>query len=82
MKVLRRWPYAVALSLDLLVSALFFGAPWETISARLARKKGLDHWLCEVLDVLVWTLFRQKRHCEIALAAYRARERAADALSG
>lgn len=82
MKTVRRWPYAVALALDLLVSAIFWGAPGETISARLARGKGLDRLACRVLDAVVLLLFRQPHHCELALVAFNARDQAASFRSG
>lgn len=77
MKIILRWPYAVFLAIDLLVSAVFFGAPGETISARLARQRGLDSVACGALDAVVLAIFREPHHCEIALAAFNARQAAA-----
>jgi hypothetical protein len=74
--LLRRWPYAVFLSVDLLVSAVTFGAPYETISARLGAAKGLGHWSCRAVDFVVRVLFRAPDHCENALRAYVARNAA------
>jgi hypothetical protein len=82
MKPLRRWPYAVFLALDLLLSAIAFGAPGETISARLARNHGVASAPCRALDWIVLTVFRKPHHCEDALAAFNEREKAATFYSG
>lgn len=74
---IRRLLYAVALSIDLLGSALTGGGPWETISARLgrARLRGEPYGTigADLVDWSAITFFAQPNHCFGSLMAYEAR---------
>ncbi|MDE3114570.1 MAG: hypothetical protein KGL26_03110 [Pseudomonadota bacterium] len=66
--LLLRWPVAVAIALDMLVSAIFFGAPWELISARLGRSLpycSLCHRFCALLSRLLG-----RDHCQESWQIY------------
>lgn len=73
-QIIQRTTYALFLVLDLAGSALSFGAPWQTISARLAKGEGfLTQVVRRLLDRFVEKVFGEANHCQIALDAYRAR---------
>lgn len=79
-RLLVRWVYANLWGLDCWSSALFFGRPGETWSARFGRwREQKAPWgtaLADALDRVVLLLFRQPNHCAAALAAFIARETA------
>ncbi len=77
---MRRFCYAIFLSIDLFFSAITFGDPYETISARLgqARSNGRPKWaiyLADTVDWLVFALFGAHNHCQRAIARYLTIER-------
>jgi hypothetical protein len=84
--LLLRQVYALLLALDLLASALTFGAPLQTVSARLAkaRRRGsaLGRALADAVDAGALRLFGEHNHCSAALEAYLERERAASSWLG
>lgn len=86
MKIIVRFIYSVFLALDLLASALTFGAPLQTLSARFAkwRAKGyrVGTFLANTTDYFALVLFGATNHCAGALAAYCARVAAAPSWSG
>lgn len=75
--MIRRWLYAVFLAADLLASALTGGAPWQTISARLAKARvggsPIGGACCRAVDWVVLKVFHERNHCEAAFTAYEAR---------
>ena len=76
-----RYAYAIALAVDLLASAVTGGAPLQTLSARFAKARRQGSWLGTIAaDATDWSarvLFGESNHCDVALAAYEAREAAA-----
>lgn len=75
--MIRRWLYAVFLAADLLASAITGGAPWQTISARLAKARAggspIGSALCRAVDWTVARMFRERNHCQSAFTAYERR---------
>jgi len=72
-----RYIYALFLAIDLLGSALTFGAPLQTISARLAKGEGkVTQFFRRGLDQFVLKVFGEANHCQLALDAYETRDRA------
>ena len=86
MKLILRQIYALFLALDLLASALTFGAPLETLSARFAKARGhgsvAGRAAADATDAAALHLFGQHNHCAAALRAYAEREAAASSWSG
>lgn len=78
--------YAIFFALDLLISALTFGAPLETISARLARARSRHSWLgtimANMVDAIALHVFGTHHHCAAALRAYIEREAVASSWRG
>ncbi len=75
--------YALFLAIDLLASALTGGAPWQTISARLAKGEGkATQVLRRFVDWAAKHIFGEVNHCQMALDAYDARMKAAATYGG
>jgi len=78
-----RFVYALFLSIDLIASALTGGAPWQTISARLAKGEGkATQVLRRFVDFCAKHVFGEANHCQLALDAYDARMKAAATYGG
>jgi hypothetical protein len=77
LRMIQRFVYAYFLAIDLLASAMTFGAPWQTLSARFAKSAArgskIGKAIQTALDWIVLKLFSTSRHCEVALEAYEAR---------
>ena len=72
--MIKQLAYNTALMTDLLLNALLFGNPNETISHRTARAREAGSipacYFCSFLSLIANKIFQQKRdHCDWALSS-------------